>query len=114
MRRRCVITSAERMPPVPRLRPGSRIAVHQVALEGAQRILLSGIPVASVDAVAMSLAFAAHRDEESARWLRALLEVVPGLGTRTHDAIGERPRAPGKRAALALLAEPAGQEVVTR
>ncbi|MFC4137099.1 MULTISPECIES: hypothetical protein [unclassified Microbacterium] len=97
-----------------RLRPGPRIVTHQVALTPDQTVRIAGVPVAAVDAVAISLAFTAGRDPESAHWLRALIEVFPGLAARTYETIGGRSRAPGKRPALELLARLVDQEVVTR
>ncbi|MFE6994687.1 hypothetical protein ACFVAE_01900 [Microbacterium sp. NPDC057659] len=97
-----------------RLRPGARIVTHEAALEPDQVVSVAGVPVATVEVVAMSLAFAAGRDDESARWLRALLEVFPALAARTRDTIRARSRAPGKRAAVELLGRLVDQDVVTR
>lgn len=97
-----------------RLRPGARTVTHEAALEPDQVIRLAGIPVASIEVVATTLAFASHRDAESAHWLRALVEVFPALAARTRDTIRARSRTPGKRAAVELLERLIDQEVVTR
>ncbi|WP_181905788.1 hypothetical protein [Microbacterium bovistercoris] len=101
-------------PGTPRLRPGARIVTHQAALAPAQTLWLAGVPVASAEVVAMSLASAAGRDPESAEWLRALVEISPGLAARTHEALAARSRTPGRRQALELLSGLIDQDVVTR
>ncbi|MFE6733533.1 hypothetical protein [Microbacterium sp. NPDC057650] len=101
-------------PAAARLRPGPRTVTHEAALEPEQLVRFAGIPVARIEVVAMSLAFAARRDGESARWLRALVDVHPAPALRARDSIRARTRAPGKRAAVELLEKLIDQEVVTR
>ncbi len=98
-----------------RMEPTARVVHHDAAAPADGILFIAGVAVTSPLTTAVELVFAALRHPQDERWLRALLQVSPGLGAQTRARLQALPRMPGRRMAIdrleLLLTD---QDVVTR
>lgn len=98
-----------------RAAPTARVVYHDAVVPSDGIVTIGGVAVTGRLVTAAQLAFSAHRHRDDEHWLRALLQISPGLAERARDHIGALPRMPGRRMSLELLdGLLADQEVVTR
>lgn len=101
----------------PRLRPRRNVTVHEMLLAPEDVEQIAAATVTTLSRTMTDLALRAHRDADSAHWLRGAAFAKPELLSPVRDQIASRPRLPGKRAALTVLEQllrETGQEEVTR
>lgn len=97
-----------------RVRPIRDVVLHDRQLEAGDIEVVSGVPVTTRVRTLVDLIVTAGDDPESALWMRRLAAASPELVEKVRVIIQERTRMPGKRAALARIAELAAYEDVTR
>jgi hypothetical protein len=105
----------------PRVQPRHDVIVHEGQLPSNDLVHIAGVPVTTPLRTLTDLVLTSSRHGECARWMRAMAAACPSLVPVVQTLLAERSRMPGKRAALAIIAELAGepgenarQEEVTR
>lgn len=97
-----------------RVRPQRNVILHERVIDAGDVELIGAVPVTTRLRTLTDLVVSASGDEETALWMRALAAAAPGLVPQVRATIAERERMPGKRAALARLAELECYDEVTR
>ncbi len=88
--------------------------LHERRLDPGDLEVISGIPVTTRVRTLSDLVLGAGDDPESELWMRRLAAASPQLVDEVRGIVQERRRMPGKRAALARIAELASYEDFTR
>lgn len=89
----------------PRIERRSGVTVHETRLPPADLLHIGRVPVTTLRRTLSDLVLASSRDRECAAWMRAVALAHPELVRQVQTALTARSRLPGKRAALAAIAE---------
>ena len=105
----------------PRVQPRHNVIVHEGRVPSDDLMLIARMPVTTPLRTLTDLVLSSDRHGECAAWMRSMAAACPSLVPRVHTLLAARSRMPGKRAALAIVADLAGaqgenarQEEVTR
>lgn len=101
-------------PSRPRISASSRVVHHERLLTADDVQSIGGVWVQTPLAAAVSLLFSSARAPSDEAWLRALIQVSPGLADAVRTHVLPLSRRPGSRHAKRLLDDLSAQEVVTR
>lgn len=82
-----------------------RLVLHDTTVPPEELTSIAGVPVTTARRTLLDLVLGIPRYPDHRLWALALADVAPSTVTEAHDALLLRTRVPGKRAALALLAE---------
>lgn len=86
-----------------RISPGRNVVVHEAQLSADDIQLVAGTAVTTRLRTMTDLVLGAHRDAETAMWMRRFGRAEPHLLVAVRERLERRHRLPGKRAALAAV-----------
>lgn len=89
----------------PRVEPRRDVVVHEGQVKPGDLIFIGATPVTTPIRTLTDLVLTANRYEECASWMRSMALDMPALVNQVQALLVSRTRLPGKRAALATIAE---------
>lgn len=89
----------------PRVEPRRDVVVHEGQVMPNDLIFIGATPVTTPLRTLTDLVLTANRYEECASWARSMAVAMPALVSQAQALLAGRTRMPGKRAALATVAE---------
>lgn len=89
----------------PRVALHRNVIVHEGQLPPNDLVFIAAVPVTTPLRTLTDLVLTAGRHDECALWMRAMAQAHPVLIRQVETLLTARSRMPGKRAALAMIAE---------
>jgi hypothetical protein len=89
----------------PRIQPRHNVVVHEGRVPSDDLMLIAQMPVTTPLRTLTDLVLTSGRYGECALWMRSMAAACPSLVPRVQALLAARSRMPGKRAALAIVAE---------
>ncbi|MDQ0645514.1 type IV toxin-antitoxin system AbiEi family antitoxin [Microbacterium murale] len=89
----------------PRVHPRQNLIMHEGRVPPSDLLLVGAVPVTTPLRTLTDLVLTSGRYDECAAWMRSMATACPSLVPRVQSLLVARSRLPGKRAALAALAE---------
>lgn len=94
----------------PRVPPRQNVVVHEGQVPSDDLVLIARLPVTTPLRTLTDLVLAAGRNRDCATWMRSMAAAYPTLVPRVQTLLAARSRMPGKRSALAIVADLAGEQ----